>query len=1090
MTETARWLEERRRELSLRVTGAGVALALGAVLLALAGGVLLGRLGTYAWAPVLALVAWLATVGVGVWGLQRLNKSRRRMTVLALARRIEEEAGARRGLIVGPAAWEPSGGSVSLAAAADSHARAWLARKGEVALAGERRRVSRSLFTGGAVLAVGAVTLIASGPTAAHGATLWHPFRVLMARRGPVELSVDRRDVRRGERVTAFVRAPGRQAARLWVRAPGEPWSYGAVELDSAGMSSTVVGPLDSDRFLRAESGGRVSRTVHVEVSLPVFFTDFQLTARFPEYLHRPDESVPAAGDTVVLPVGTRLETHGRATVDIERAAWVNSDDSVALKVIGNTLSGSLVVRATNRWQMAVTTRGGGTLESAPPALTVLAVPDSAPVVAIAVPGADGVAPFSLRQPIVIDARDDHRLTKTELASWRVSRIGSRDEEVVEEIALPPEGTDRAVLHWTLDLTGRPFLPGDTVHYKARARDNAPEANWAESATFALRLPSTDELRRTVRAASRGVVARTDSLTEAQQELARAIEDLAAERDRRAAEAGGDQLPFNSAQQARELLNEQDAAWRRARELAEEVRELSEAAWSAGITDPEFHRQLEDLERLLESALSDELVERLESLREALAQLDAPAARDALERLADAARRLRDGLERSRELLQRAAIEGELTSLADDAEGLAQRQEEWTKQAERGVDSVLADWEEQLAARAETLAAELEALQAAIDSAGVQGEVSGAQRGAQRGASEMRQAGRRARAGDEQGARESGDRAARSLGPLAKQLREERELMRGEWRREVMAAMDRALVESSELASAQERVARRLARGESGEDVRGAQAAAREGIDRVLERLERAAGRNALVSPRLGAELGLARTRMNETLEQLQRPTPSTRQAGSRAGEALDALNSVIYSLLRSRSEVAGAESGSGLAEAIERMAELADQQGGLNSEAGNLLPMVPQGGEALMRRLEEVARGERQLAEALERLRAESGMTGADELAEHAREIARELEAGRLDSETIQRQEQLFRRLLDAGRTLRSDAQDEREERVSRTADPSNVRLPGTTDVPGDGPRFRYPSWEELRTLSPEDRKLILDYFRRLNAGRPRGRP
>jgi hypothetical protein len=32
-----------------------------------------------------------------------------------------------------------------------------------------------------------------------------------------------------------------------------------------------------------------------------------------------------------------------------------------------------------------------------------------------------------------------------------------------------------------------------------------------------------------------------------------------------------------------------------------------------------------------------------------------------------------------------------------------------------------------------------------------------------------------------------------------------------------------------------------------------------------------------------------------------------------------------------------------------------------------------------------------------------------------------------------------------------------------------------------GDDQRLRVPSWEELQQLSPEERRLVVDYFRRL---------
>jgi hypothetical protein len=226
---------------------------------------------------------------------------------------------------------------------------------------------------------------------------------------------------------------------------------------------------------------------------------------------------------------------------------------------------------------------------------------------------------------------------------------------------------------------------------------------------------------------------------------------------------------------------------------------------------------------------------------------------------------------------------------------------------------------------------------------------------------------------------------------------------------------------------------------------------------------------------------------MSESLDQLQRANPNTRQAGEMAGEALDGLNATAYALLRNRADVAGAESGSGLGEAMERLAQMAEQQGELAGQASAMLSLMPDVTQQMMQELQALAQQQRSLADQLDRLRAEDELGGMDEMAQEARELARDLEAARLDRETVERQEQLFRRLLDAGRTLRSEEEDAREERVSETADPRNVRLPADVQLTtATGPRFPYPTWEQLRSLTPDERRLILDYFRRLNGGRP----
>jgi hypothetical protein len=117
-----------------------------------------------------------------------------------------------------------------------------------------------------------------------------------------------------------------------------------------------------------------------------------------------------------------------------------------------------------------------------------------------------------------------------------------------------------------------------------------------------------------------------------------------------------------------------------------------------------------------------------------------------------------------------------------------------------------------------------------------------------------------------------------------------------------------------------------------------------------------------------------------------------------------------------------------------------------------------------------------------MERLR-DSGMPGnPQQMADEARALADRMEAARLDRATIERQQRLFRRMLDAGRSLRNDDQPEDPDRKSRTAEsqnhapPTNVARPGTLKYP-------VPAWSDLRQLSPSERAMVIDYFRRLNA-------
>jgi hypothetical protein len=330
---------------------------------------------------------------------------------------------------------------------------------------------------------------------------------------------------------------------------------------------------------------------------------------------------------------------------------------------------------------------------------------------------------------------------------------------------------------------------------------------------------------------------------------------------------------------------------------------------------------------------------------------------------------------------------------------------------------------------------------------------------------------------------EQGERAAQELGELPDALRTGRDALAAEWRKETVEALDRALSETAALARRQEDVVEALRAGQSGAATRARQAAVQEGTEAVGRQIRDAASRHALVSPGLERALGYAQHQMGATRQQLEQGDPNESAAAALAQDALDALNATALALARARGDVAGARSGSGFQEAVEQMARAAGQQQGLNADAQSLLPMMGPGGQGMLQ-LSALAARQRALAEQLERLEA-GGMSGAaGPLAQEARELARRLEQGRLDRQTAERQERLYRRLLDAGRTLRGEEPDEKQERVSRSALGDSIRRPPPlgAGATGAGPRLRYPSWDELRGLTAEQRRLVLEYFRRLN--------
>jgi hypothetical protein len=1081
---TARALHRLSRPLRHRAGAGWLALGVGTAALLLGAAAWAVRLG-WITGPGWVLLAWAAALvaaGAVAWpawtGLRALSDTR-------LARRLEELGAWRRGTLTALLDQAASGTSDALLARADSAQAGEVERRGGEAVEPIARPVRLLGVVALAVLGLGLAAFTSAGPVRGAASALWHPAGAWRAMVAPVRIAAERDVVDRGDSVGFQVEAIGRRTATLWLRAPGVAWHPVGVRLDSMGRAVVSSGPLASDVFARVTSGTRGSDTVLVRVRLPVFLGALTVTAHYPRYLDLDSEPVPTDGDTLLLPAGTRLETRGEATAPLTAAAWVSGDRRADLRVSGGAFTGTLVPAASGEYRLALASANGAPLAGDTVRLPVRVVADSAPSVEIPVPGADTLAPLSLQVPLVVDARDDYGITGVAVVSRRISRLGVVDSARRDMLPLPEAGTDRAILTHTLDLNRRGLLPGDTVRYYAVASDNTPQRQSGRSREFVLRLPTMSEVRAAQRVASEDVHTQLDSIAAAGRRLERQTEDLASERPRPGStgERGEEALSFERSKRAEAVAKGQQELFRQAEELKQSLEALRQSAEAAGVGDSTWQRQLQEIREQLERALSPELRERLAELQRALQDLDAEQARDALERLAEAQREMREALERSRELFRRAALEGDLANLAQESRELSREQREWNQQVRRADSAHAAAAERELSARADSLAQGLERLGRQMETEGRQERFDSAASRAGQAAAQMSQAAQSAQRGQREAAQARGEQAARSLEPLGEQLQRERQAMQQQWRDEVMQAIDQALAETGRLAERQLAVQEALRSGaDAGASLRAEQGAIEEGVQRLLEQVRKTAGKNALVPPQIGAALGGAQVQMQRSREAIASAVPDVREGIEQAGGAVDALNAAAHQLLRARGEVSGSASGSGLAEAMERMAELAKQQGGLGQQAAGMLPMM--GSAGIQQELRRLAERQRALAEELQRMQGQGNLPGAGELAEEAKELARRLDAGRLDRQVVERQERLFRRMLDAGRTLQGTAEDERKERQSATATEDSVRLPPAlrARLTGDDGRLRVPSWDELQRLSPEERRLVVDYFRLLS--------
>ncbi|MEO8620841.1 MAG: hypothetical protein ABI625_07240 [bacterium] len=336
------------------------------------------------------------------------------------------------------------------------------------------------------------------------------------------------------------------------------------------------------------------------------------------------------------------------------------------------------------------------------------------------------------------------------------------------------------------------------------------------------------------------------------------------------------------------------------------------------------------------------------------------------------------------------------------------------------------------------------------------------------------------------GSKQAGD-AADEMDRAAKSMQDARSEQVKEWKQELTSELDQSVQEMMQLAREERALEQKARSGASADERRSAQSAIEQGVDKASERLQGAGKKSALLSGGTQRAMSEAKGKVSQATESVSQPNSSTQKQASALSEAADALTKAAASLARDRERANNSNSASGFEEMLKQMQEMAQKQGQINGQAQSLFNMPNgQSSAAAQSLARQLARQQRQLSEQLEEAGDAAGGDRAAQLAQEARQLAEALDNGRLDGSTIARQQQLFRRLLDAGKSLEKEERDDTGKREAKSATGADVFGPGAKVDARAAVKFRPPTWAELRALSADERRAILDYFTRLNSAPP----
>ncbi|MBW3533632.1 MAG: hypothetical protein KY453_00220, partial [Gemmatimonadetes bacterium] len=1060
-----------------------------------------------------------------------------------VARAMDEAAGLEPGSVEGALELSralPAGVSAALAAHGEGRVAGRL-EADDAGLAGglgtATGRWVRRGYAGFALLAPVAALLLVMSPERATNAWsgLGSPLQ-LLARPvlPPLVVHPGDAEILRGRPLVVSVEAEGRSQVTLRWRAAGDVPRERTVATAAGGARFRLEDVTAEIRYRVTAPDGAASREHVITPVDPLLVSDVALELSFPPHTGRPPEEYRGDPPPLVVPAGTRVAIEGRASRSLSSAGLEREEDglSVPLEVADRGFSGVWTPRESGLYAWRFLDREGGAAELAPALLDLTVVPDSAPSVRFSFPGRDTVLPLSLRQPLVIEARDDHGVRTLELVAFRVTSLGERREPVRQRMDLG--GTRAAVARPVLDLTGWGLLPGDTVRYFARVVDDAPSGAEGLTREYVLSMPGAADMRRDAQN-------RMEAMAERLEELAGRAEDAGeqarnmerqAEAARRGAQSERPEVrrqepqgpDFSEREELRSALEEQSSMLAEVDSARRELEALAEAMREAGTADPQLQRDLRELQELMEEAAPEEMRARLEEMAQRLGEREMEGAQETLRQLMDEQEAFRERLEQSLERLRRAAVEQDFRATEAEAEELAREERALADALEEGDQPGLrAEQQERLQEEAQALRERIERLQSRLDELGEEDARQGVERADRqtREAQEaMEEAGREAReaarseetsprqaqrpqasqgqAGQPQPMSRAAQRAqeaAEGLQEAAQELRDAQQQMAEQKAQRAQEAFRQTAEDALSLARRQGEIREQMQGPDAMAELRGDEAALMQGVRSMADNLQAAAGEG--VDPgamrQLSGQMGQAMQAIQGTVDAMEGRRGAAPSPRAAADAAMDALNRLALSAMEGAQAMAqGAQQGGQQGQdAQERLEQVAQQQGSLNNQAGQVMPMQL-GQQAMAQQMQELAQGQQQVAGELGEMAQEPGASeqalgDLEALAREAAALAEQMREGRLDADTRERQERLFHRLLDAGRSLENDeVSEERESTAAGTFEAGEV-MPLDPSALGGLP-FAVPDAAALLRLSPAERQLVLQYFERLNRETPSG--
>lgn len=859
---------------------------------------------------------------------------------------------------------------------------------------------------------------------------------------------------------------------------------------------ATVIANLNEDLLYRVRAADQTTPVYRISVRDLPRASGFRIRYEYPAYCGLTSEASNAITGDLAAPRGTRASVEVLLNRSVDAASIRYEGGAAALGGrLGERLARFTVpVRTDARYRIRLVDPRGRNVDLGP--YDIRSIPDRPPTVTVVSPGPVEDVTRDMTATIIAGATDDYGVKKI-LLRYRVREEPQRLDTLHEE----KDGVRELAVRYTWALGSHNLLPGEEIQYEVGAEDgnqvDGHQLTWSETRT--LRFPSAAEILSSVERQQDESVTTLEDAIRSAKALEQKSEELARDLGRTK------ELPWEKGQDIQRALEGQQALREQVDKVAEKLGQDAEKLAQSRALNAELVQKLNELHQLLSQLHDQSILRAMQRVQEALKKMSPQDLERAMQNMKFTQEQVVRNLERTIELLKQLKMEEKLEAAAERAADMARRQlalndslsrarqPDEVKDLAKGEKEIQKMSREQRAAL-DSLAAELKQMdrESAQESENQRDQLQSMYPVFEKSIESLEKS-------MKQDAKESTQDLEHQLEAMRKAMNKMKEDFAFRKKNDVGRKMDSAIADLLEIADAQEDLL------EDENSPMGQRASTQQGLEETTEgaanRVGELSKKTLFITPDVLQAIGRALGNQKNAVGRYSMEDLAGGLVSSK--EATIALNQAATALLKGRDAMSSAKSSTGFQEAMQTLQNLAGEQQDLNGQALSMLPggqggqgqegrLTPDQAGTLGRMAAEQEAIRQGLEEAMQKLGqggqgsgtlGQLGQTGED-----MKKVVEDLRGGRLSQETVDRQQRILSRLLDAPRSV--EKRDYSRRRTSR---------PGV-DVVRSSPGALSPELLKERPslaallarggrdpVSPRYRALVDQYFQAILQGKMR---